>query len=124
MEYQSYYSHLKWIRFTKRKKGRMLRIGSVNDVPRETLSYGQRRADEITQLRFELNLTQSAFTARMGLVKAFLDILTAGNPELETMLAEMRRQNPVPEPTCTQEDEGKVERSSQDLFQEMQNINP
>lgn len=107
-----------------KKNGRTLGIGSVNDVPKATSSNGLRRADEVTQLLSVLNLMRSAFTACMSSIEGFLNTLAAENPHLETMLAEMQTQNPVPEPSHTQEDEEEVRRRSHEFFTEMNNNNP
>uniref|UniRef100_M4DCF4 Uncharacterized protein n=1 Tax=Brassica campestris TaxID=3711 RepID=M4DCF4_BRACM len=106
-----------------KKKGRTLGIGSVNDV---ASSYGQRWDDETAQLHSELNATRlrsdlDITQAQLGSLESFLDVLAAGNLQLESILQQTREQFSIPQPRHTPEDEEDLERRSQDFFQEVQN---
>jgi len=54
---------------------------------------------------------------------SFMEVLAAGNPQLEAMLTQMRNQNPVPRPARREEDDEEVQRRSQDLFDELRQNN-
>ncbi|XP_033147043.1 uncharacterized protein LOC117133937 [Brassica rapa] len=69
-----------------RKKGRIVGIGSVNQVARATSSYTSRRDEETSQMKARMDSQQ----VRLDSLEDFLDVMAVGNPVMQRMLSQRR----------------------------------
>uniref|UniRef100_A0A0D3EBX9 Uncharacterized protein n=1 Tax=Brassica oleracea var. oleracea TaxID=109376 RepID=A0A0D3EBX9_BRAOL len=69
-----------------KKKGRIVGIGSVNEVAMATLSYTSRRDEETAQMKARMDSQQ----VRLNSLENLLDVKAVGNPVMQRMLSERR----------------------------------
>uniref|UniRef100_A0A0D3DBQ6 Uncharacterized protein n=1 Tax=Brassica oleracea var. oleracea TaxID=109376 RepID=A0A0D3DBQ6_BRAOL len=69
-----------------KKKGRIVGIGSVNEVTRATSSYTSRRDEETSQMKARMDSQQ----VRLDSLEDFPDVMAVGNPVMQRMLSERR----------------------------------
>uniref|UniRef100_M4FCZ1 Uncharacterized protein n=1 Tax=Brassica campestris TaxID=3711 RepID=M4FCZ1_BRACM len=69
-----------------RKKGRIVGIGSVNQVARATSSYTSRRDEETSQMKARMDSQQ----VRLDSLEDLLDVMAVGNPVMQRMLSQRR----------------------------------
>uniref|UniRef100_A0A0D3A7B2 Uncharacterized protein n=1 Tax=Brassica oleracea var. oleracea TaxID=109376 RepID=A0A0D3A7B2_BRAOL len=69
-----------------KKKGRIVGIGSVNEVARATSSYTSRRDEETAQMKARMDSQQ----VRLDSLEDLLDVMAMGNPVMQRMLSERR----------------------------------
>uniref|UniRef100_A0A0D2ZVS2 Uncharacterized protein n=1 Tax=Brassica oleracea var. oleracea TaxID=109376 RepID=A0A0D2ZVS2_BRAOL len=69
-----------------KKKGRIVGIGSVNEVARATSSYTSRRDEETAQMKARMDSQQ----VRLDSLEDLLDVMAVGNPVMQRMLSERR----------------------------------
>ncbi|KAL1224271.1 putative transposase-like protein [Cardamine amara subsp. amara] len=83
-----------------RKKGRVLGMGSVHDVPIASSSYIRRPEDDPVHLRTRLEASDAVISAlqregqqtkdKLASMETLFDVIAAGNPELASALAARR----------------------------------
>ena len=69
-----------------KKKGRIVGIGSVNEVARATSSYTSRRDEETAQMKAQMDSQQ----VRLDSLEDLQDVMVVGNPVMQRMLSERR----------------------------------
>ena len=69
-----------------KKKGRIVGIGSVNEVARATSSYTSRWDEETAQMKARMDSQQ----VRLDSLEDLLDVIAVGNPVMQRMLSERR----------------------------------
>jgi len=69
-----------------KKKGRIVGIGSVNEVARATSSYTSRRDEETSQMKARMDSHQ----VRLDSLEDLLDVMAVGNPNMQRRLSERR----------------------------------
>uniref|UniRef100_A0A0D3EEE6 Uncharacterized protein n=2 Tax=Brassica TaxID=3705 RepID=A0A0D3EEE6_BRAOL len=69
-----------------KKKGRIVGIGSVNEVARATSSYTSRRDEETSKMKARMDSQQ----VRLDSLEDLLDVMAVGNPVMQRMLSERR----------------------------------
>ncbi|XP_009123350.2 uncharacterized protein LOC103848136 [Brassica rapa] len=69
-----------------RKKGRIVGIGSVNEVARATSSYTSTRDEETSQMKARMDSQQ----VRLDSLEDLLDVMAVGNPLMQRMLSDRR----------------------------------
>uniref|UniRef100_A0A0D3BMQ4 Uncharacterized protein n=1 Tax=Brassica oleracea var. oleracea TaxID=109376 RepID=A0A0D3BMQ4_BRAOL len=70
----------------RKKKGRIVGIGSVNEVARATSSYTSRRDEETVQMKVRMDRQH----VRLDSLEDLLDVMVVGNPVIQRMLSERR----------------------------------
>uniref|UniRef100_A0A0D3CFM1 Uncharacterized protein n=1 Tax=Brassica oleracea var. oleracea TaxID=109376 RepID=A0A0D3CFM1_BRAOL len=70
----------------RKKKGRIVGIGSVNEVARATSSYTSKRDEETSQMKARMDSQQ----VRLDSLEDLLDVMVVGNPVMQRMLSERR----------------------------------
>uniref|UniRef100_A0A0D3CS34 Uncharacterized protein n=1 Tax=Brassica oleracea var. oleracea TaxID=109376 RepID=A0A0D3CS34_BRAOL len=66
--------------------GRIVGIGSVNEVERATSSYTSRRDEVTSQMKARMDCHQ----VRLDSLEDLLDVMAVGNPTMQRMLSERR----------------------------------
>uniref|UniRef100_A0A0D3A0R5 Uncharacterized protein n=1 Tax=Brassica oleracea var. oleracea TaxID=109376 RepID=A0A0D3A0R5_BRAOL len=69
-----------------KNKGRIVGIGSVNEIARETSSYTSRWAEDIAQMKARMDSQQ----VRLDSLEDLLDVMVVENPVMQRMLSERR----------------------------------